>query len=285
MEVTRVTTDNKNNKKKVEVPTMKIATWNVRTMNKEEKVENLVREMKKNKIELMGLGEVRWIGEGELIVDEYKIVYKGGEKKKEYSVGFIYKQSLDKNVTKIIPKSDRVIALKMTSDPVDTLIIQVYMPTSNATDDFVDEIYKQIEEVIEENGKGQIRTIVMVDWNSVVGDEGVEGIVGKYGYGRRNDRGERLIEFCKQFDFWITNTWFKQNKRRLYTWKNPGDRMRFQIDYILINQRFKNSIKNPKTYPGADLDTDHNLLAAELKTRLKHVKKKTTYKKWNTEKL
>lgn len=97
--------------------------------------------------------------------------------------------------------------------------------------------------------------------------------------------GERLIEFCKQFDFWITNTWFKQNKRRLYTWKNPGDRIRFQIDYILINQRFKNSIKNPKTYPGADLDTDHNLLAAELKTRLKHVKKKTTYKKWNTEKL
>lgn len=177
MEVTRVTTDNKNNKKKVEVPTMKIATWNVRTMNKEEKVENLVREMKKNKIELMGLGEVRWIGEGELIVDEYKIVYKGGEKKKEYGVGFIYKQSLDKNVTKIIPKSDRVIVLKMTSDPVDTLIIQVYMPTSNATDDFLDEIYKQIEEVIEENGKGQIRTIVMVDWNSVVGDEGVEGIV------------------------------------------------------------------------------------------------------------
>lgn len=177
MEVTRVTTDNKNNKKKVEVPTMKIATWNVRTMNKEEKVENLVREMKKNKIELMGLGEVRWIGEGELIVDEYKIVYKGGEKKKEYGVGFIYKQSLDKNVTKIIPKSDRVIALKMTSDPVDTLLIQVYMPTSNATDDFLDEIYKQIEEVIEENGKGQIRTIVMGDWNSVVGDEGVEGIV------------------------------------------------------------------------------------------------------------
>lgn len=61
--------------------------------------------------------------------------------------------------------------------------------------------------------------------------------------------------------------------------------MRFQIDYILINQRFKNSIKNAKTYPGADLDTDHNLLAAELKTRLKHVKKKTTYEKWNTEKL
>ncbi|KAL1446126.1 hypothetical protein WDU94_014018 [Cyamophila willieti] len=281
----RVTGVKTNIKERRKIPTMKIATWNVNTMNKEGKLENLVREMKKNNIDLMGLGEVRWIGEGELIVDEYKMVYKGGEKKKEFGVGFIYKQSLDKNVIKIIPKSDRVIAMKMTSDPVDTLIIQVYMPTSNATDDFVDEIYKQIEEVIEENGKGQIRTIIMGDWNSVVGDESMEGIVGKYGYGKRNERGEKLIEFCKQFDFWISNTWFKQHKRRLYTWKSPGDRMRFQIDYILINQRFKNSIMNAKTYPGADVHSDHNLLAAELRTRLKHVKKKATCKKWNTEKL
>uniref|UniRef100_A0A8D8WNZ2 Craniofacial development protein 2 n=1 Tax=Cacopsylla melanoneura TaxID=428564 RepID=A0A8D8WNZ2_9HEMI len=264
---------------------MKIATWNVNTMNKEGKLENLTREMRKNNIDLMGLGEVRWIGEGELIVDEYKMVYKGGEKKKEFGVGIIYKQSLDKNVTKIIPKSDRVIAMKITSDPVDTLIIQVYMPTSNATDDFVDEIYKQIEEVIEENGKGQIKTIIMGDWNSVVGDQSMEGIVGKYGYGKRNERGEKLIEFCKQFDLWISNTWFKQHKRRLYTWKNPGDRMRFQIDYILINQRFKNSINNVKTYPGADIFSDHNLLLAEVRTKLKRVDRKKKTKKWDTAKL
>ncbi|KAL1447481.1 hypothetical protein WDU94_000604, partial [Cyamophila willieti] len=61
--------------------------------------------------------------------------------------------------------------------------------------------------------------------------------------------------------------------------------MRFQIDYILINDRFKNSIKNAKTYPGADVHTDHTLLAAEVITRLKHIKKKSTIKKWNTEKL
>uniref|UniRef100_A0A8D8SEP2 Craniofacial development protein 2 n=1 Tax=Cacopsylla melanoneura TaxID=428564 RepID=A0A8D8SEP2_9HEMI len=275
----------RNNKARQKIPSMKIATWNVKTMNKEGKLENLAREMKKNNIDLMGLGEVRWIGEGELIVDEYKMVYKGGEKKKEFGVGIIYKQSLDKNVTKIIPKSDRVIAMKITSDPVDTLIIQVYMPTSNATDDFVDEIYKQIEEVIEENGKGQIKTIIMGDWNSVVGDQSMEGIVGKYGYGKRNERGEKLIEFCKQFDLWISNTWFKQHKRRLYTWKNPGDRMRFQIDYILINQRFKNSINNVKTYPGADIFSDHNLLLAEVRTKLKRVDRKKKTKKWDTAKL
>uniref|UniRef100_A0A8D8TDU0 Craniofacial development protein 2 n=1 Tax=Cacopsylla melanoneura TaxID=428564 RepID=A0A8D8TDU0_9HEMI len=233
----------------------------------------------------MGLAEVHWLGEGELIVDGYKMVYKGTDRKKEHGVGFIYKQGLDKKVSKIIPKSDRIIAMKIRTESVDTLIIQVYMPTSRAKDDEVEEIYKQIEEIIEENGKGQIRTIVMGDWNSVVGEESTDGIVGKFGYGKRNERGERLIQFCKQKNLWIANTWFKHHKRRLYTWKRPGDTMRFQIDYILINDRFKNSIKNAKTYPGADVHTDHTLLAAEVRTRLKHIKKKSTFKKWNTEKL
>ncbi|KAI5717433.1 hypothetical protein M8J77_005795 [Diaphorina citri] len=157
--------------------------------------------------------------------------------------------------------------------------------TSDASDEIVDEVYKQIEEVIDENGKGQIRTILMGDWNSVVGEGGFENIAGKFGYGKKNERGEKLLEFCKQFGFWISNTWFKQHKRRLYTWKSPGDRMRFQIDYILINQRFKNSVKKAKTYPGADVDTDHNLLAAEVRTKLKHMKRRPTPKKWNTDKL
>ncbi|KAI5742530.1 hypothetical protein M8J77_008273 [Diaphorina citri] len=273
------------NKGREKEPSMKIATWNVNTMNQDGKIENLIREMKKNNIDLMGLAEVRWIGEGELIVDGYKMVYKGAERRKEHGVGFIYKQNLDKNVSKIIPKSDRIIAMRMRTEPVDTLIIQVYMPTSRAKDEEVEEVYKQIEEIMEENGKGQIRIIVMGDWNSVVGEEGVDGIVGKFGYGKRNERGEKLIEFCKQKNLWIANTWFKHHKRRLYTWKRPGDTKRFQIDYILINDRFKNSIKNAKTYPGADVRTDHTLLAAEIRTRMKQLKKKPTCKKWNTEKL
>jgi hypothetical protein len=66
--------------------------------------------------------------------------------------------------------------------------------------------------------------------------------------------------------------------------------MRFQIDYIIINQRFKNSVKITKTYPGADradMDSNHNLLATEVRTKMKHVKKKKkrVARKWNTDKL
>ncbi|KAI5738261.1 hypothetical protein M8J77_004739 [Diaphorina citri] len=263
---------------------MRIGTWNVRTMNKQEKLENIKREMEKCKLSILGMSEMRWEGEGETEYDEYKIVYKGGEHKVR-GVGFMYERDMEKHIMKIIPGSDRVIAMKINTIPVDTLLIQVYMPTSDAEDEEVDEIYKQVEEILEENGKGQVRTMIMGDFNSIVGETQYKNIVGKFGLGKRNERGEKLIEFCETFEFWISNTWFKNHKRRLYTWKSPGDRFRNQIDFILVNQRFKNSIKNSKTCPGADADTDHNLLVAEIRTRMKHVKRRKPAIKWNLDDL
>src|SRR6266576_3359236 len=83
----------------------------------------------------------------------------------------------------------------------------------------------------------------------------------------------------------IGNTWFENPKRRLYTWKSPGNRYRKQIDYILIEDRFKNGMKRVCTLPGADIDSGHNLLMAEVNFRMKKVHKGNRRKKWNLEKL
>lgn len=44
-----------------------------------------------------------------------------------------------------------------------------------------------------------------------------------------------------------------------------------------MSQRYRNSIKNAKTYPGADVDTDHNLaviVSAVILKTLRSKKKK-----------
>jgi len=68
----------------------------------------------------------------------------------------------------------------------------------------------------------------MGDWNAV--NEGK--VVGAYGLG--NMRGQRLVEFCKVNKYVVTNTWFKQEMRKRYTWKQPEDGNRYQLDYILV---------------------------------------------------
>ena len=93
-----------------------------------------------------------------------------------------------------------------------------------------------------------------------------------HGLGIQNEAGERLTEFCDGNNLGIMNTWFEQPKRRLYTWTSPDGKHRNQIDYILINKRWKSTIRDVRTKPGADCGTDHELLVATLKTKLKKLK-------------
>ena len=63
----------------------------------------------------------------------------------------------------------------------------------------------------------------------------------------------------------------QQHKRRLYTWTSPDGQHWNQIDYILCSQRWRSSIQSAKTRPGADCGSDHELLIAKFRLKLKRV--------------
>lgn len=162
--------------------------------------------------------------------------------------------------------SDRLMWVRVEAEPVNMVIIQVYMPTSTHKEEEVDKVYDQVQEVLDKQ-RGSENVIIMGDFNAVVG-EGEDGKeVGKFGLGVRNERGDKLVEFCRRNRFVVTNTWFHQHRRRRYTWKKPGDTGRYQNDYILIRQRYRNGVKNSRSYPGADMNSDHNLVAMEIKIK------------------
>ena len=62
----------------------------------------------------------------------------------------------------------------------------------------------------------------------------------------------------------------------MVTWTSPDGQHRNQIDYILCNQRWRNSIQSTKARPGADCGSDHELLIAKFRLKLKKVGKTTT---------
>ena len=68
---------------------------------------------------------------------------------------------------------------------------------------------------------------------------------------------------------------FQQHKRRLCTWTSPDGQYQNQIDYILCSQRWRSSIHSAKTRPGADCGSDHELLIAKFRLKLKKVRKTT----------
>ena len=89
----------------------------------------------------------------------------------------------------------------------------------------------------------------------------------------KNEAGQRLTEFCQENVPGIANTLFQQHKRRLYTWTSPHGQYRNQIDYILCSRRWRSFIQSAKTRLGADCGTDHELLIAKFRLKLKKVEK------------
>ena len=76
----------------------------------------------------------------------------------------------------------------------------------------------------------------MGEFNTKVGKDKYEKKVGTHGLGNRNEKRNRLIEFCQQNELCIVNTCFQQRTRRLSTRRSLCDTTRNQRDYILINE-------------------------------------------------
>ena len=256
---------------------LRFGTWNINTLYQAGKIDNCIAEMKAHKLDVLGVGEVRWTESGKITKQDTIFYYSGGEKHQN-GVGIMLKKKYEGAVNGFWPVSDRVVMIRISGKPFDVVIIQVYAPTSTGhSDQEVEDYYEDIKKAIDQIKSTDI-LIVMGDKNAKIGKGKVDDTVGDFGLGDRNDRGDRLLQFCQEFNLMIANTFFEHPSRYLYTWKSPGDRCRNQIDYIMIKKRFRNNIKNVKTYPGADMgvNCDHNLLVARINIKLKTIKKTNT---------
>ena len=105
----------------------------------------------------------------------------------------------------------------------------------------------------------------MGDWNSVVGDESYRNIVGPHGLGRKNHRGQMLINFCERNGLIVANTRFKKPKRTVHM---EGTR---RSELMSVGLHTCETLIQKQCEGCADIDSDHNLLVAKICTRLKKI--------------
>ena len=67
--------------------TTNIGTWNVRTLNQDGQLTQVLSEMEKYSIDILGLSEVRWKGIGKIVRDGVTFMYSGNSHKRMYGVG------------------------------------------------------------------------------------------------------------------------------------------------------------------------------------------------------
>ena len=124
-----------------------IGAWNVRTLNVEGKLWEVKRNMELYGLSILGMSEVRWMGQGDFMSDGVRVIYSGGETR-ERGVAIMFDEEGAKRIIEIEQCSDRLMMVKVSATPVDMVLIQVYMPTTKHADEEVEEMYEQIERII-----------------------------------------------------------------------------------------------------------------------------------------
>ena len=73
----------------------------------------------------------------------------------------------------------------------------------------------------------------------------------------------------------LTNTLGPHKPSRRWTWHSPDGKHHNQIDYILVKKRFRSgvNIHRTRSFPGADIGSDHDLVMMAFQVRLKMARK------------
>ena len=253
-----------------------IGTWNVRSLRAAGKVEELAHEMKRHRWNILGLCEVRWKNFGETSTPEgHKLFFHGREDRHKHGVGFlIHKDTV--NAMGCRPVYSRFIAICLKASPFNITIIQAYAPTTDYDDGDIEDFYDQLQEVIDQTPKKDI-LVVHGDWNAKIGEDANKNwreTCGQNCNPETNERGLRLIEFTSYNNLKVVNTSGAHKPSRHWTWHSPGGDYHNQINYIMAKWCFQLSVNIAKTrsFPGANIGSDHELAMMTFKFCLQRVK-------------
>lgn len=178
----------------------RIGTWNIRGLNQPGKLQIIESEMRRKAIQLLEPSETHWKGQGHFSSESgNKVYFSGPDDESSRGVAFVVPPRVDNCVLGYKPVSDRIITLRLNTKPCTLNIIQIYAPTAQSSEEELEMFYATLSATLREIPKREI-TIIVGDFNAKVGnttdDNHLRRVVGRYGIGERNGRGERLLQFC-----------------------------------------------------------------------------------------
>nr|KAG5693360.1 hypothetical protein BaRGS_017653 [Batillaria attramentaria] len=168
------------------------------------------------------------------------------------------------------PVSPRILSARFNAKGRKVTILQCYAPTNVADEEEKENFYEQLQAVLDKAPRRDLK-ILMGDLNAKVGTDNTdrELIMGKHGTGTQNENGELFTEFCTTNDLVIGGTIFPHKTIHKTTWTSPDGRTVNQIDHITIGRKWRRSLLDVRAKRGADAASDHHLVTAAIKIKLK----------------
>ena len=183
-------------------------------------------------------------------------------------VGLMLTRSAESALAKVEKCTPRIIVAHFSSGTAtrastDTTIIVNYAPVEGSPD--ADEHYKQLAAAITEVPRHNI-LIVMGDFNGHIGSADARHTY----HSVTNQNGQRLLDLAEEANLVITNTIFQKKPGKLWSYISDMSDVKSQVDYILVNRKWRNSVKNVEAYNSfSSIGSDHRVINAKIKLSLR----------------
>ena len=112
------------------------------------KLEVVKQEMARVNTDILGISEIKCTGMGEFSSDEHCIDYCGQESLRRNGITLIVNKSPNAVVGYNL-KKDRMISVHFQGKPFNITVIQVYALTSNSEEAEVEQLYEDLQDLLE----------------------------------------------------------------------------------------------------------------------------------------
>jgi hypothetical protein len=178
-------------------------------------------------------------------------------------IGLLLSAFARKSLISIQAISARIMEATFSGNPRATVIV-TYSPTNVAEEDDTKEYYTLLSNTTKLIPAHNF-LVVIGDFNARTGKDNA-----RFPYHDNTNRnGEFLWNYTQENNLIITNTTFQKKQTKLWTCELPSG-FRAQLDYILVRNKWKNSVTNTEAYNSfASIGSDHRIVTAFLRLSLR----------------
>ena len=196
-----------------------------------------------------------------------------------HGVAFIVRNNILPLIEDVNQIDGRNIALTLKDHHSKILIINTYVPHSGYDSETKNKHYLTLQKVLDQQN-AHTKKIILGDFNTRLNIQRDEesDYIGKNIYRssfnfpehqktQTQENREIFLQFCADNQLIATNTFGNQPQKEIWTYTDPvGEKA--QLDYILINKKWQNSLLNCKVDVNAGIYSDHRPILAQIRTRL-----------------